>query len=80
MVTVRLPDEAWRGVDESTEALMERWLVAEGAQVHAGQPIAEIVLVKTNMQVEAPADGILRRILVPQDATFGRDRGLAVIE
>ena len=58
-VQVRLPGEAWAGVEAGTEALLERWLVTQGAQVQQGQPIAEIVLVKTNMQVEAPADGEL---------------------
>jgi len=80
MVAVRLPDEAWRGVETGTEALMERWLVSEGARVHEGQPIAEVVVVKTNMQLEAPSDGILSRILVPQEATFGPDQVLAEIE
>ena len=79
MVAVRLPDEAWVGVDAGTEALMERWLVAEGAQVRKGQAIAEIVLVKTNMQIEAPSDGVLSRILVPEDATFGPEQVLAEI-
>ncbi len=80
MVAVCLPDEAWRGVEPGTEALMERWLVLEGAHVHEGQPIAEVVVVKTNMQIAAPSDGILSRILVPQEATFGPDQVLAEIE
>ena len=79
MVAVRLPDEAWVGVDAGTEALMERWLVAEGAQVRKGQAIAEIVLVKTNMQIEAPSGGVLSRILVPEDGTFGPEQVLAEI-
>jgi len=79
MVTVRLADTAWVGVEAGTEALMERWLVAEGARVHLGQPIAEVVLVKTTMEIEAPADGVLTRILVPQEATFGPEQALAEI-
>jgi pyruvate/2-oxoglutarate dehydrogenase complex dihydrolipoamide acyltransferase (E2) component len=79
MVAVRLADEAWVGVEAGTEALMERWLVAEGAQVSQGQAIAEIVLVKTNMQIEAPSDGVLSRILVPEGATFGPEQVLAEI-
>ncbi len=80
MAAVRLGDEAWQGVDAGTEALLGRWLVEEGAAVRAGQPIAEVVLVKTTMEVPAPADGTLRRILVPQDATFGRGQDLAIVE
>jgi pyruvate/2-oxoglutarate dehydrogenase complex dihydrolipoamide acyltransferase (E2) component len=79
MVAVRLPDEAWVGVEAGTEALLERWLVAEGAQVQQGQRIAEIVLVKTTMEVEAPADGVLSRILVAQEDTFGPQQTLAEI-
>jgi len=78
-VQVRLPGEAWAGVEAGTEALLERWLVTQGAHVHQGQPIAEIVLVKTNMQVEAPSDGVLSRILVAQEATFGPDQALGEI-
>jgi pyruvate/2-oxoglutarate dehydrogenase complex dihydrolipoamide acyltransferase (E2) component len=80
MVSVRLADDVWQGVEADTEALLERWFVAEGARVYKGQPIAEIVLVKTNMQVEAPSDGVLTRILVPPEATFERNQVLAEIE
>jgi biotin carboxyl carrier protein len=80
MVAVRLPEEAWAGVQTGTEALMERWLVSEGAQVRKGQPIAEIVLVKTNMQIEAPSDGVLSHILVTPEATFRADQVLAEID
>ncbi len=80
MVSVNLPLDAWEGVDAQTEALMERWLVREGAQVKRGQPIAEVVLVKTTIEVEAPADGVLRQILVQEDGTFGREQALAEIE
>jgi pyruvate/2-oxoglutarate dehydrogenase complex dihydrolipoamide acyltransferase (E2) component len=79
VVAVRVPDETWAGVEAGTEALMERWLVAEGAQVRQGQPIAEIVLIKTTLQIEAPSDGVLSRILVPQEATFGPEQVLAEI-
>jgi 2-oxoglutarate dehydrogenase E2 component (dihydrolipoamide succinyltransferase) len=78
-VQVRLPADAWAGVEAGTEALLERWLVTQGAHVQHAQPIPEIVLVKTNMQVEAPAAGVLSRILVAQEATFGPDQALAEI-
>lgn len=80
MVAVRLPQDAWQGVDPSAEALLSRWLVAEGTPVRAGQPIAEVELVKATIEVVAPADGRLTRILVPQDATFGPGQDLALIE
>ncbi len=80
MVAVRLGEEAWQGVDPSTEALLGRWLVQEGTPVRAGQPLAEVVLVKTTMEVTAPADGTLTRILVPQDGTFGPGQDLGTVE
>jgi pyruvate/2-oxoglutarate dehydrogenase complex dihydrolipoamide acyltransferase (E2) component len=80
VTAVRLSDEAWQGVDADVEALLERWLVAEGDTVTAGQPVAQAVLVKTTIELVAPNDGVVRRILVPQDGTFGRGQDLAVID
>jgi len=42
------------------------WLVEEGAVVKKGQILAEIESDKAIMQVEAPADGILGRIIAPK--------------
>ena len=41
------------------------WLVAEGQEVQKGQALLEIATDKVTMEVEAQADGILRKILVP---------------
>ncbi len=80
MGAVRLPDDAWQDVDPGTEALLARWLVGEGARVRRGEPVAEVVLVKATLEVEAPADGTLAKILVPQDGTFGPGQDLAIVE
>jgi pyruvate/2-oxoglutarate dehydrogenase complex dihydrolipoamide acyltransferase (E2) component len=80
VVGVRLEDAAWEGVEPDTEALLERWLVEEGASVHEGDPLASVVLVKTNFEISAPATGVVRKILVAKDATFGRSQDLAVID
>jgi pyruvate/2-oxoglutarate dehydrogenase complex dihydrolipoamide acyltransferase (E2) component len=77
---VRLDPAVWEGVDEDTEALLESWKVTEGATVGEGDPLAVAVLVKTSIDVTAPVSGTLIRILVPRDATFGRDQDLAIIE
>ena len=69
---IGLPDSAWEGVDASTEALLDRWLVAEGARVAAGVAVARVILVKSQIDVGAPADGLIERILVPAGATFAR--------
>jgi pyruvate/2-oxoglutarate dehydrogenase complex dihydrolipoamide acyltransferase (E2) component len=80
MVGVRLDPAVWEGVDADTEALLESWLVKEGGTVRKGDQLAVAVLVKTSIDVTAPASGVLRQILVPKDGTFRRDQDLAVIE
>ncbi|MBB2204970.1 pyruvate dehydrogenase complex dihydrolipoamide acetyltransferase [Gluconacetobacter takamatsuzukensis] len=47
-------------------ATLARWLRSEGDRVMAGDVLAEIEADKATMEVEAPADGILGRILVPE--------------
>lgn len=77
MIDVTLPDELWADADADTEALLEQWLVAEGEPVSAGQPLATAVVVKTNVEILAPADGALAAILVPAGETFARGAALA---
>jgi len=76
---VVLPDSVWEGVDPSTEALVDKWLVGEGDRVAAGQVLAKVVLVKTNLEVPAPTDGIVERILVTAEQTFAKGRLLATL-
>lgn len=45
-----------------TEATVVRWLVGEGQTVQAGDPLLEVETDKVNMEVEAPAGGVLRGI------------------
>jgi len=80
MLNIRLPDEMWTDVDAGTEALLDKWLVKEGDTVVAGQPVASAVLIKTAVDVTAPASGRIVKILVPADGTFGRGRDLALLE
>ncbi len=79
MTRVMLEDACWDGVDEGTEALMDSWLVEPGTRVSAGQPLANVVVVKTNYELAAPAAGVLAKILVPAEATFARGAALAEI-
>ena len=79
-VHIRLPDEMWTGVEAGTEALLDKWLVKEGDTVVADQPVATIVLIKTAVDVTAPASGRIAKILVPADGTFGRGSDLALLE
>lgn len=51
------------------EATIVRWLVEEGARVEAGDPICEVTTDKVNMEVEAPASGILAGLRYGEGAT-----------
>ncbi|RPJ10504.1 MAG: hypothetical protein EHM36_03310, partial [Deltaproteobacteria bacterium] len=46
-----------------TEGSIERWLKQEGDRIEKGEPLLEIITEKLNFQYEAPASGILRKIL-----------------
>lgn len=79
-IEVVLPADAWQDVEPGTEALVEEWLVNEGAAVKAGQPVASVVVVKTNHEVLAPADGVIVKILVPPECTFAAGQALALMQ
>ncbi len=74
-----LPAAAWAGVDPGTEALVDKWHVAEGERVSAGQLLVSVVLVKTSHEVSAPAAGVLEKILVEAESTFGPDQALGLM-
>ena len=73
---LRLPQLA----DTVTLAKLAVWLKAEGEAVAAGEPIVEVETDKTNVEIEAPASGVLQEIHVPA-GTEGLETGtlLAVI-
>lgn len=80
MTDVTLPPAAWEGVDATVEALVDKWLVEPGATVRAGQTLANVVLVKSNLEIVAPHAGRVAQILVPAGATFARGRAIALLE
>ncbi len=61
------------------DGLLTRWIVAEGAEVTAGQPILEIETDKAIVDLEAPASGILARIVHREGETIPINGVLAVI-
>jgi len=79
MIPIRLQDDAWREVEEGTEALVERWLVGEGEAVDSGQPVADVVLAKTDFELLAPAAGRIEKILIHEEETFARGVDLALL-
>lgn len=80
MIEITLAAEAWTDIDAGTEALVDKWLVVEGDTVHAGQPIANVVLVKTNQEIVAPADGRIEKILVKSEETFARGKPIGLLK
>ncbi|HHU32113.1 MAG TPA: 2-oxo acid dehydrogenase subunit E2 [Clostridia bacterium] len=51
------------------EGTVATWFKAEGDSVNEGETLAEITTEKITNTVEAPANGILRKILVPEGET-----------
>ena len=74
---LRLPPLA----DTVTSVKLALWLKEEGQAVTAGEPIAEVETDKTNVEIEAPAAGVVVKIHVPA-GTEGLETGalLAVID
>ncbi len=79
MTEIVLDDAAWKDVEPGTEALLDRWLVAQGERVVAGGVVAVVVLVKTSIEVPAPVDGVLARVVVPAGSTFARGAPIGVV-
>lgn len=79
MTDITLAAEAWEGVDAAVEALVDKWLVQAGDTVRAGQPLANVVLVKSSQEITAPADGRIAQILVPAGGTFARGKPVATL-
>ena len=78
MIEITLGADAWKDVEPGVEALVDKWLVGEGDSVRAGQAIANVVLVKSNQEIVAPADGRIESIVVPANETFARGRAIAL--
>jgi len=63
----------------ATEAIISKWLVAEGASFTIGQPIAEVETEKAIVEVTAETDGILGRYLAKIGATTAVGAPIAVL-
>lgn len=80
MIEITLAADAWTDIDPGTEALVDKWLVGEGDTVRAGQPIANVVIIKTNQEIVAPADGRIEKILVKSEETFAQGKPIALLK
>ncbi len=75
-VEVRLPQ--W-GMG-MTEGEIVEWLVAEGEKVAEGEPLVEVETAKATEVMDAPASGVLAKILAPVGEVVPVQGVLAVIE
>ena len=65
------------GIDEGT---VIAWLKGVGETVTQGEIIAEVETAKSVLEIEAPADGKLARILVDEGMTVPVNTSLGLIE
>jgi len=63
----------------TTEAVLAEWLVAEGAAVTAGEAIATVETEKALVDIEADADGVVLKLLVPGSAKVEVGAPIAVL-
>ena len=80
MTEISLGADAWKDVEPGVEALLDKWLVGEGDTVRTGQLLANLVLVKSNLEIVAPADGRIEKILVPANDTFAKGKPIALLK
>lgn len=64
----------------ATDAVFLGWLVDDGATVEAQQPIYTVATDKVEVEVEAPASGVLRHGEVEEDEDYAVGHELGVIE
>lgn len=75
-VDILVPPDLW---GESLEGVVVTWIYKDGATVAKGQPIAEIMVEKAQLEIVAPASGKLR-ILAVAETVIGRDQVVGRIE
>ena len=80
MIAIKLDDAAWDGALDNAQALLEKWHVTENEQVKKGQVLVTVVMVKATIDIEAPADGHIEKIWVPNGESFALGTTLATFK
>ncbi|MFZ7103426.1 MAG: dihydrolipoamide acetyltransferase family protein [Peptococcaceae bacterium] len=62
-----------------TEGLVVKWLKKEGEKVEKSEALLEVATDKITNEVEAPAGGVLKKILIAEGETAGVSAELAII-
>jgi pyruvate dehydrogenase E2 component (dihydrolipoamide acetyltransferase) len=75
MKTVEMPKMG----DTMEEGKILRWIKHEGDAVKKGESLAEVETDKVNIEIEAFASGVLRKILVPEGDSAPIGSGIALI-
>jgi pyruvate/2-oxoglutarate dehydrogenase complex dihydrolipoamide acyltransferase (E2) component len=75
-VDIVVPREMW---GENLEGVVVTWIYQNGATVAKGQPVAEIMVEKAQLELVAPASGRLT-ILAAPETVIGRDQVVGRIE
>src|SRR3989442_10870811 len=75
MKTVEMPKMG----DTMEEGKILRWIKHEGDKVKKGESLAEVETDKVNIEIEAFASGVLRKILVPEGESAPIGAGIALI-
>src|SRR5216683_7730765 len=65
--------------DSMEEGKILHWLKKEGEQVKKGEMLAEVETDKVNIEIEAFASGVLRKILVAEGQSAPIGAGIALI-
>ena len=65
--------------DTMKEGAIAKWLSKEGQKVQSGLPVVEIETDKATMEFEAPASGVLLKILVTDGQTCALQAPIAII-
>ncbi|MCC6168977.1 MAG: 2-oxo acid dehydrogenase subunit E2 [Caldilineaceae bacterium] len=66
------------GMNQETGTLL-RWLKAEGEPVQQGEPLMEVATDKTDVEIEAPASGILRAVTAAEGEEVPVGKVIALI-
>ena len=79
MSDVVLDPELIESVISGDQAMLERWLAAEGDYVHAGQVLAQARLLQQTLDIAATHSGVLEDIVVVGGQAFHPGSALARI-
>lgn len=74
---VIIPADLWDEDDKTGSIVL--WLYADGATVKQGDLIAEVLVEKVTLELEAPASGTLR-IRVEPEVVVNKGDAVAIIE